>query len=184
MRHGVSVSAFVSASRAAACTARHGAGSHQDGVQLRADGRVLVKLKRVWRDATSHLLRADRVHGETHGHIPRPAVNLVLYHGVLAPHARWRSHVVRYGRPAPDVNAREREARPRAAGTPGAWTWVALMRRVFDLDVLACPRCGGRLRIIAAVQDPLAVQAILTRLARSGAPAPPGPAPPAPAALP
>ena len=51
---------------------------------------------------------------------------------------------------------------------------AALMRRVLDLDVLACPRCGGRLRLIASVQDPLAVQAILTRLARSAAPAPPG----------
>jgi uncharacterized protein YbaR (Trm112 family) len=43
------------------------------------------------------------------------------------------------------------------------------MRRVFDLDVLACPRCGGRLRVIAAVQDPLAVQAILAHRARSAA---------------
>jgi len=61
---------------------------------------------------------------------------------------------------------------------------VYLMRRVLDLDVLACPRCGGRLRVLATVQDPRAVQAILAHLARSGAPAPPGPAPPAPAALP
>jgi hypothetical protein len=64
------------------------------------------------------------------------------------------------------------------------WTWAALMRRVFDLDVLACPPCGGHLRVIATVQDPLAVQAILAHRARSGAPAPPGPAPPAHAALP
>ena len=51
-----------------------------------------------------------------------------------------------------------------------------LTRRVFDFDVLACPRCGARLRVIATVQDPLVVQAILAHLARSGAPAPPGPA--------
>jgi len=108
---------------------------------------------------------------------------LLLYHGVLAPHARWRSPVVRYGRAAPDSTARSLEASPRAAGTPGPWTWAALMHRVFDLDVLACPRCGGRLRVIATVQDPRAVQALLAHLARSGAPAPPGPAPPAPAAL-
>jgi hypothetical protein len=57
------------------------------------------------------------------------------------------------------------------------------MRRVFDLDVLACPRCGGRVRVIATVQDPLAVQAILAHLGRSRAPEPPGPAPPAPAAI-
>jgi len=58
--------------------------------------------------------------------IPRPAVNRVLYHGVLAPHARWRAHVVRYGRPAPDVHPRKREPSPRAAGTQRAWTWAAL----------------------------------------------------------
>ena len=42
---------------------------------------------------------------------------------------------------------------------------------------------NDRLRVIATVQDPLAVQAILASLARSGAPAPPGPAPPAPAPI-
>jgi len=57
------------------------------------------------------------------------------------------------------------------------------MRRVFDFDVLACPRCGGRLRIIATVQDPRAVQAILAQLGRSLSHAPPGPTPPTPAAL-
>jgi hypothetical protein len=50
------------------------------------------------------------------------------------------------------------------------------MRRVVHLDGLACPRCGGRLRVIATVQDPLAVQAILAHLARSNTPAPPAPA--------
>ena len=57
------------------------------------------------------------------------------------------------------------------------------MRRVFDLDVLACPRCGGRLRLIATIQEPLAVQAILAHRARSRVAEPPGPAPPAPAAI-
>ena len=35
------------------------------------------------------------------------------------------------------------------------------MRRAFDIDVLACPRCGGRLRLIATVEDPDAIRAIL-----------------------
>ena len=97
--------------------------------------------------------------------VPRPAVNVRLYHGVLAPRARWPLPVVRYGRPEPDLKAQDVDARPRDAGTPRAWTWTALMRRVLGLDVLACPRCGGRLRVIAIVQAPLAGQALLTRLA-------------------
>ena len=60
-------------------------------------------------------------------------------HGILAPHARWRSQVVRYGRPSPESTARQFDASPRAAGTPGAWTWAALMRRVFEIEVLAQP---------------------------------------------
>ena len=104
---------------------------------------------------------------------------MLVYHGGLAPRARWRSQVVRYGRPAPDGVALTLEASPRTAVPTHAWTWPALMRRVFDLDVLACPRCGGRLRVIATVQNPRAVPAILAHVARSGAPAPPGPAPPA-----
>src|SRR5262245_5455801 len=32
-------------------------------------------------------------------------------------------------------------------------------RRAFDIDVLACPRCGGRLRLIATVEDPDAIRA-------------------------
>jgi hypothetical protein len=41
------------------------------------------------------------------------------------------------------------------------WAWADLMRRAFDIDVLACPRCGGRLRLIATVEDPDAIRAIL-----------------------
>jgi hypothetical protein len=41
------------------------------------------------------------------------------------------------------------------------WAWADLMRRAFDLDVLACPRCGGRLRLIATIEDPDAIRAIL-----------------------
>ena len=42
------------------------------------------------------------------------------------------------------------------------------MRRAFDIDVLACPRCGGRLRLLATVEDPDAIRAILAALAVSG----------------
>ncbi|MBI2202878.1 MAG: hypothetical protein HYU41_03350, partial [Candidatus Rokubacteria bacterium] len=37
----------------------------------------------------------------------------------------------------------------------------------FEIDVLACPRCGGRMRLIATVEDPDAIRAILAALAMS-----------------
>jgi hypothetical protein len=35
------------------------------------------------------------------------------------------------------------------------------MRCAFDGDVVACPRCGGRLRLIATIEDPDAIRAIV-----------------------
>ena len=41
------------------------------------------------------------------------------------------------------------------------------MRRAFEIDVFACPRCGGRLRLLATVEDPDAIRAILAAVAVS-----------------
>jgi hypothetical protein len=38
------------------------------------------------------------------------------------------------------------------------------MRRTFGIDVLACPRCGGRLRLIALVEDAAVIDRILRHL--------------------
>ena len=35
------------------------------------------------------------------------------------------------------------------------------MRRAFAIDVFACPRCGGRLRMVGPVEDPVAVREVL-----------------------
>jgi hypothetical protein len=41
------------------------------------------------------------------------------------------------------------------------------MRRAFDIDVLACLRCGGRLRLIAIIDDAKVIDEILAGVARS-----------------
>lgn len=38
------------------------------------------------------------------------------------------------------------------------------MHRALGLAVLACPRCGGRLRLVATLQDPAVVRAFLAHL--------------------
>ncbi len=39
-----------------------------------------------------------------------------------------------------------------------------MLKRVFAVDVLQCDRCGGRLRILAAIHPPVATRAILGHL--------------------
>lgn len=42
--------------------------------------------------------------------------------------------------------------------------WAQLLRRTFDVDVLACVTCGGRLRVLGAVTAPAEARGILAHL--------------------
>ncbi|HAM54285.1 MAG TPA: hypothetical protein DCQ64_02280 [Candidatus Rokubacteria bacterium] len=152
----------------------------QDRLHLRTDGRVLVTRKAAWRDGTTQGLFEPLEFLETLAALtPRPAIHVLRSHGARAPHARWRSQGVGSGRTV----AGDSDAGPRNAGgqrPPRSWAWAALMPRALALDVVACPRCGGRLRLIATVQHPGVVRAILAHRGLAPAPDPPGPAPPQP----
>ena len=38
------------------------------------------------------------------------------------------------------------------------------MRRTFGVDVLACPRCGGRLRLVALIEQAAVIDRVLRHL--------------------
>ena len=38
------------------------------------------------------------------------------------------------------------------------------MQRAFEADVLACPRCPGRMVLLATIEDPAVIRRILTHL--------------------
>jgi hypothetical protein len=157
----------------------------QERLRMRGDGRVALELKRAWHDGTRELVFEpleflERLAAMT----PRPETNLLICHGVLAPRARWRARVVVYGWRVPEPTA---ATAPLAAGldgtgvktaSPRAWSWAALMHRAFGIDVLACPHCGGRLRLIATLHDPAVIRKILAHLALGHSGQSPGPAPP------
>jgi len=97
----------------------------------------------------------------------------VLYRGVLAPHARWRTRAVSSeGSTTPMVETRAVDSGARrvvelqteAPGKSRYWAWADLMRRAFELDVLGCPRCGGRMGLIATIEDPRVIRRILAHL--------------------
>ncbi len=49
------------------------------------------------------------------------------------------------------------------AATPRV-DWARLLRRSFDVDVTQCPRCRGRVRVLAVITEREPVQRILTHL--------------------
>lgn len=53
---------------------------------------------------------------------------------------------------------------------------IAVVSRVFEIDVLRCARCGGPLRFVAAIDDPEVARRILGHLGLPTSIAPPLPA--------
>jgi hypothetical protein len=100
--------------------------------------------------------------------IPRPRSHLVRFHGILGPAAKDREKVVpslgrvEFGRPAAPDGPREID--PSGIPRLGRPPWAVLLKRVFLVDVLECPKCKGRMKILAAVTAPASVQRILNHL--------------------
>ena len=49
-------------------------------------------------------------------------------------------------------------------------TWSDLLRRCFAIDVLKCPRCGGRRELISLIQDSKTITHILDHVGLSSSP--------------
>jgi hypothetical protein len=56
-----------------------------------------------------------------------------------------------------EIEPREPDIRKRG----NRMRWAALLKRVFEIDALRCPRCGSTMRLIAAIEAPDAARRIL-----------------------
>jgi len=153
-------------------------------LSLLADGRLLYKLKHRWRDGTTHVIYAPmELMERLAALVPPPRFNVTRYYGVLAPAATFRPSVVPEGEQSippkhPGCSARietstteEAETKPKRSKKPRNYSWAQLLKRVFEFDVLSCPRCGGRMRVLCAINSPPAIEKILACLGlTSGAP--------------
>jgi hypothetical protein len=185
----------------------------QGAIEETADGKVLLRLRRPWHDGTRAIrFEPGELLEKIAAMIPKPRLNLLVYHGVFAPHARQRREAVRRAHedalgtvparcerqgpaqplasmpPAPPTRPTDRApgtAAPLVGGAPAAnsgdaaaprspphggyvrplhYAWADLLRRTFAIDVLACPECGGRLRLLATIEDTAVVEKILRHL--------------------
>ena len=109
---------------------------------------------------------------------PAPRINLVRYYGTLAPNAKLRSAIVPKAKAAktdePTCAVEKEDQTPEAVAK--RYRWAELMRRVFEKDVLQCPRCDGRLKLIATIVEGKVIRKILESIGLPGRPPPLAPA--------
>ena len=72
---------------------------------------------------------------------------------MLGPNARNRGKIV----PAGEQDTDDKVAAPKKYRLK----WAALLARVFQIDVENCPKCGGQMKIVAALTDQASIRQYL-----------------------
>jgi len=121
----------------------------------RPDGLIVYKMKKPYKDGTEYLLFSPEEFLEKLcALVPIPRVHLTRFHGVLAPHAKNRSKIVPH-----------QEAKPEGSNSlRKRMSWAQLLKRVFKIDIALCKRCGGKLKVIAAILKTDVIEGILKHL--------------------
>jgi hypothetical protein len=147
-----------------------------DRLQELPDGRLALRFKQAWRDGTTHIVfTPHELIEKLIPLIPRPRRHLVRYHGILGPAAKDRDKVVPTP-PAPETAGAEAAGDSKAGAGESReiditkirrgsrLPWAVLLKRVFMTNALTCPKCQGRMKILAAITKPEAVRKILDHL--------------------
>lgn len=124
------------------------------------DGLVRIALKKPFSDGTvavdldplSLLCRLVAL-------VPAPRFHTVRYFGVLAAASKWRPLIVPKPKPSEATDSAaasgfsECTTPPPCEGGSRYRPWAELLRRTFAVDIETCPRCGGRMRLLAVITD-------------------------------
>ena len=127
----------------------------QERLEQRPDGLVRITLKKAYAfgtvavdmDPLSLLCRLATS-------VPPPRLHTVKYAGVLAPASPWRSRIAPQAPSEAPATSHEPDRQGRAEGYR---PWAELLARTFAVDVLACPRCQGRMKLLAMVKEPTSI---------------------------
>lgn len=133
-------------------------------LKLNSAGDVVLQLKSPYKDGTTHIVMSPlEFMQRLAALVPRPRLNLIRFHGALAPNAKIRS-MITPGRPVTENDTSDEPDSATHHSTAASMCWARLLKRVFDIDIEHCPHCGGTMKIIAAMEDPSVIAKILAHL--------------------
>jgi hypothetical protein len=141
-------------------------------LSLTSGGNIRYQLKTPYRDGTTHVIfePLDFI-ARLAALVPKPRVNLTRFHGVFAPNSQHRALVTpaRRGK-GNKVKAVDEAQDKTPAERRASMTWSQRLKGVFDIDIETCQACGGPVRIIACIEDPVVIKKILAHLDKQDTP--------------
>ena len=140
-------------------------------LSLLDDGRIRYELKTPYRDgATQVIFEPLDFLARLAALVPKPRVNLTRFHGVFAPNSQYRIQVTPSKRGKGSKRNVEEEGQCQSpAARRAAMSWAQRLKRVFNIDIQTCSKCGGAVNVIACIEDPLVIDKILTHLDKKAA---------------
>lgn len=139
-----------------------------DRMALTASGQVRYTLKTPYRDGTTHIvLEPLDLMARLAALVPPPRMHLTRFHGVFAPHSRLRAVVTPAHRGVGSAQQPGAAAATPVAPRHVAMNWARRLKRVFGIEIEGCARCGGKLRILASIEEPEVIANILSHLERT-----------------
>lgn len=86
-------------------------------------------------------------------HIPPKSVHLIRYYGHYSNKARGmrKNAVTEKEQP---VNLSHRDGTSMLEPTRCSQTWAMLIKRVYEADPMACPKCGSEMTVVSFIQPP------------------------------
>jgi len=105
-------------------------------------------------------------------HIPEPRRHLVRYYGWYSNVSRGRRRRAEPNRPDVGVEVGEPSHAARAEARDARAlrrSWAKLIKRIYEVDPLVCPSCGGEMKVIAFIIEHDVIDAILRHLERKEA---------------
>jgi len=137
-------------------------------LSLTEGGLVRLALKTPYRDGTTHVIfEPEDFIARLAALVPKPRAHLTRYHGVFAPASPDRARVVPGSRAAAAKRVRGC-GEASATARQRALSWAQRLKRVFAIDIETCRRCGGKLRVIASIEDSAVIERILEHLGGDG----------------
>jgi Putative transposase len=136
-------------------------------LDLTAQAQVRYRLKTPYRDGTTHIvLEPLDFIARLAALVPPPRVHLTRFHGVFAANAALRAAVTPAGRGA---GARRRAAPEQPPTSKEVrLNWARRLKRVFGIEIEQCARCGGRLKVIASIEERELIERILAHRRERG----------------
>jgi ribosomal protein S27E len=131
---------------------------------LTSSGQVRYTLKAPYRDGTTHIvLEPLDLMARLAALVPPPRMHLTRFHGVFAPHSKLRAAVTPAHR---GVGGKAVPVDPDKPITPRhvAMTWARRLKRVFGIEIDTCAGCGGKLKVIASIEEPEVIARILAHI--------------------